>query len=103
MLEAESGRWRLTMPVMDFRPNTLPRIGSLWAYLSKDDDGNEGVCAAPIEPGGACLPLIAADQERLKSITPIAEQIARLSGMTIILVEFTTRTELREITGHSNG
>lgn len=83
-------------------PNTMPRIDKIWAYLSRDAHGNEGVCAAPMM-GLPCVPLIAADPERLKSITPIAEELARLTGMTIVLVEFGTRTELREIKGRADG
>lgn len=91
------------MPVIVAPPNTMPRIGSIWAYLSKDEKGNEGVCAGPIEPFGMLVPLIAADPERLASITPIAERIAAATGLTIVLVEFTTRTELREIKGRADG
>jgi hypothetical protein len=91
------------MTVVLTPPNTMPRINSVFAYLSVDKDGSEGVCAAPIGPGGTLVPLIAADQERLKSITPWAEKIAEVTGMTIVLVEFTTRVEHREITGRSDG
>lgn len=84
-------------------PNVMPRINSLWVYLSRDKDGNEGLCAAPVGPGGMILPLIAADPERLKLITPLAEQLAKFTGMTIVLVEFTTRADLREITGPTQG
>ncbi|MCC6172098.1 MAG: hypothetical protein IT481_08720 [Gammaproteobacteria bacterium] len=82
-------------------PNTLRRIHRMFAYLSKDAAGNEGVCAGPM--GGLPLvPLIAADEERLASLTPIAEQIAAATGMTIVLVEFTGRIEHRTITGRSD-
>jgi len=91
------------MPVIVTPPNVMPHVGSLWAYLSRDADGNEGLCAAPIGPLGSIVPLIAADPERLKSITPIAESIAKLTGMTIVLVEFTTRVNVREITGPAQG
>jgi hypothetical protein len=91
------------MTVVFTPPNTLPRIDGVWAYLSVDADGNEGVCAAPIGPGGMCVPLIAADEARLKSLTPIAEQLAKFTGMTIKLVRFGTREELREIRGNANG
>jgi hypothetical protein len=70
------------MTVVLTPPNTMPRINSVFAYLSVDKDGSEGVCAAPIGPGGTWMPLIAADADRLKSITPVAEQVARESGMT---------------------
>lgn len=76
--------------------NTMPRIDKIWAFLSIDPvDGNEGVCAATI--GGTLMPLIAADPARLKALEPIARQLAKASGNTIKLVEFSTRTEVREI------
>lgn len=80
-------------------PNVLPRIEAVYAYLSVDAAGNEGVCAGPIGPGGMLLPLIAADEARLESITPFAAQLARFTGMTIRLVKFTAREDLRDITG----
>lgn len=91
------------MTVLLAPPNILPHIGSIFAYLSVDERGNEGVCAAPIGPGGMTITLIAADRDRLVSITPVAESLAAMFGMTIKLVEFTTRVELREITGPTNG
>ena len=84
--------------------NTMPRIDKMWAFLSVDpDDGNEGVCAATLSPLLGPVPLIAADEARLKSLTPIAEEIARLSGKEIVLVEFSTRTELRRLGGGGDG
>ena len=54
-------------------PNTMPHIGKVWAYLSKDEHGNEGVCAVFSGAFGTSLiPLIAADQVRLAALTPIA-------------------------------
>lgn len=83
--------------------NTMPHIGKVWAYLSKDENGNEGVCAVFSGPFGASLiPLIAADQIRLAAMTPIAERLARESGRTIMLVEFTSRVDVRQISGASS-
>jgi hypothetical protein len=90
-----------TEPLVVSPLNTLPRIDRLWAYLSQDGKGNEGMCAATM-PDGTLTPLIAADPVRLKCFTPIAEQLATLTGLTIVLVEFTARTELREIRGASS-
>lgn len=82
-------------------PNVQPHIDRLWAFLSVDDEGNEGVCAATL--GKIVMPLIASDKVRLSQLTPIAEEIARLTGRTIRLVEFTTRREVTEITGQRHG
>lgn len=45
--------------------NAMPHIGKIWAYLTKDANGDEGLCGAPIGPGGMMMPLIAADPKRL--------------------------------------
>lgn len=87
-------------PLVISPPNTLLSIDKLWAYVSRDADGNEGLCAASIH--GMLTPLIAADQARLSSITPIAEKVAELTGKTIVLVEFSSRTELRQIRRRSS-
>lgn len=78
--------------------NTMPRITELYAYLSVDEkDGNEGVIGAPIGPV-ACMPLIAADKERLKILGPIAQSVANRFEKSIRLVRFTKREEVGFIT-----
>ena len=83
-------------------PNTMPRIDHVWVYLSRDVNGNEGLCATVDLVRGALMPLIAADEERLKQLTPIAETLAAESGMTITLAKFTRRSDIREIRGKSS-
>jgi hypothetical protein len=76
--------------------NTMPRIESIWAFVSVDqEDGNEGVAAASF--GGVLMPLIAADEKRLAMILPIAEHIKATTGIKLKLVKFTTREEVAEI------
>jgi hypothetical protein len=78
--------------------NEMPRIDCIWAFLSVDEeDGNEGVCAAPLN--GSLMPLIAADEKRLASLWPVAEEIARLTGRVIRLVKFHNREVVRQIGG----
>jgi hypothetical protein len=75
--------------------NTMPRIESIWAFVSVDPiDGNEGVCAAPLT--GVMLPMIAADKDRLEILIPMAEYIVAQTGIKIKLVKFTTREEVHE-------
>ena len=76
--------------------NTLLRIDAIYAFVSVDEDGNEGVCAMPL-PGLGPVPMIAADAARLKSLIPMAEKLAKLSGIKIRLIKLTTRKEIREI------
>ncbi|WP_046869312.1 hypothetical protein [Microvirga massiliensis] len=77
--------------------NQLLRIDEVYAFVSVDEQGNEGLCAATI--GGVPMPLIAADADRLRSLVPVAEQLARATGMTIKLIRLKTREELRTIRG----
>lgn len=80
------------MIVVDVPPNSMPRINKLFAYLSVDENGNEGLCAGPFN--GMTLPLIAADAARLSGLSDMAEMLAKVSGRKIVLVEFTTRKDL---------
>jgi|NGEPerStandDraft_9_1074522.scaffolds.fasta_scaffold125499_2 hypothetical protein len=64
-------------------------IRDLWTYLAiYGNDGDEGIVA------WHGLPLIAADLIRLQQIRPMAEKVAKASGLSIRLVRFTTRTEI---------
>ena len=81
--------------------NTLPRIESVYVFVSVDpEDGNEGVIAAPI--GGMTMPMIAADVERLALLKPIAAEIAVAFGITVKLIRLTTREELETFFPGSN-
>jgi hypothetical protein len=83
-------------PLLIQPKNTMPRIDSIWAFVSVDpQDGNEGVCAFQI--GQHMMPMIAADPKRLKALTPLAESLALRTGMKIKLVRFTAREEVREL------
>jgi hypothetical protein len=85
---------------VDHKPKAeIPRIDCIWAYLSVDpEDGNEGIVAGVFQ--GVSLPLIAVDEERLRSLAPMAEQIARKTGRVIRLVKFTNRELIRQLGGH---
>ena len=72
--------------------NYLGRIERLWAFLSVDE-GGEGVCAAPMGGLGA-VPLIAADEARIKSIRPLAQKIVKLFGKPVRLAKFGCREDV---------
>lgn len=74
----------------------LARIEHVWAYLSTDNNG-EGIAAAPLGPL-PLVPLIAADEARMRSIRPLAEQIARVFQRPVRLVKFTQREDVEFIT-----
>jgi len=74
---------------------SLERIDHLWAWVSFDESG-EGVCAF-ITADGLAVPLIAADENRLRAMRPRAVEIARMSGKPVRLVQFTTRRDIEVI------
>lgn len=74
-------------------PNELMRIDEVYMFVSIDETG-EGVCAAPIMGADSLVPLIAADEARMKSLIPWAQKLAALSGKQVKLIKLSQRTEL---------
>ncbi len=70
------------------------RINSIWAFISSDEEG-EGVIG--VQLNDMHLPLIAADEVRLKSLRPVAEKVARETNRTVKLIRLTTREDIEEI------
>lgn len=80
--------------------NKLFYIGKLFAFISTDEQGNEGVCAFFDRYSGTMLPMIGADMDRVESLRPLAQQLAQEYAKTkrkISLVVFETRREVEEI------
>lgn len=76
----------------------IVHINEIWAFLSVDKkDKTEGVIGM-MTPNG-WVPFIAADAARLTSLMPQVEDMVRETGMTIRLVKFTNREEVRTIGG----
>ena len=73
--------------------NTLPSIGHVYVFLSKDDKGNEGVCAFST-PTGLIMPMVAADEGRLDSLRATAKKICKEANTEIRLVKFHNREEM---------
>lgn len=70
------------------------RIEHLWAWISYDDEG-EGVCGLLLN--GTWVPMIAADEDRLRSLRPRAMEVAKVSGKELRLVKFSVREDLEII------
>jgi hypothetical protein len=84
------------MTVLHSPDNELLRIDEVYLFVSLDQHG-EGVCGAPVLGPGSLVPLIAADQAKVKALLPWAREIAAMSGKPVKLAKFTTRTELMTI------
>jgi hypothetical protein len=76
-------------------PNEQLRIDEVWLFVSMDE--TEGVCAAPVMGAGSLIPLIAADEERMKALIPWAKKLAELSGKQVKLIKLSQRSELMTI------
>lgn len=63
------------------------RIGNLTAWLSVDEQDEEGV-AAFRAPDGMWMPLIASDSKRREELTAIARGVAERSGRDVYEVQF---------------
>lgn len=76
-------------------PNHLLRIDEVWAFISKDEEGHEGLCA--IQTLDGWMPLIAADKERLESLRSEAKKLAEHTPNDIVLCRFHNREEVEII------
>lgn len=70
------------------------RIDEMFAYIATDETG-EGIPAMPIS--GTTMPLVGADRERMESLRPYAERLAKMAGKKFKLVRFSVREDLEEI------
>lgn len=75
----------------------MPRVEELYAYIAHDNDDpeDEGVTAFKLE--GIWLPMVGADEARMKSLKGQAQMIANTTGHKITLVRFSTKTVLETI------
>lgn len=73
------------------------RIAKLHAYVAIDENGEEGVCAAYNHATNTWMPMVCADEARIKSFRPIAENMAKKFGRPIKLVCFTVRKDVEVI------
>lgn len=70
------------------------RIEQMYAFVALDpEDDTEGV-PAYTAPNGMMMPLVGADMTRVESLRPVAQELARVTGVRITLCRFEVRTEL---------
>lgn len=73
------------------------RIEAVHVFAAVDPkDGDEGIAGA-LGRDGKWVPFIAADEERLRSIRPLAEAVGRALGVEMRLLRFSVREELEVI------
>lgn len=71
------------------------KIKTLMAFVSEDANGDEVIAAFKTELGW--MPMIGADENRIKSLRPMALDLYLHTGIPIKLVRFTTREEIDSI------
>lgn len=87
----------------DWKPATGQRIERLFAWVSIDPDGGEGVMAVNMMIAGrpTLVPLVGADMDRVESYREIAEMVARKTGLPARLIEFGSRQEVSDGVAHA--
>lgn len=67
----------------------MQAIEKLYAFLSVSPDGAEGILA--FHTGETWMPMVGANMERMNSLRAFAYETSVLSGVTVVLAEFTNR------------
>ncbi len=81
----------------------MPKIEVMYAYIAheKGDPDDEGLTAFKMPAMGfkpeQWAPMVGADEARMASIKPIAQELANTTGQKITLVKFSVRTDLETI------
>ena len=74
--------------------NHLDEIQTLWAVVSVDERGKEGLCGYPM-PGSLSMPMIGADPDNLARLIQMAQQLGKLTNKQLKLIKLTTREVVR--------
>ena len=69
------------------------RIETISAYIVVDDDGSEGILGT--WSGSGWFPMVGADEERMKSLEPLAQEWANELKKTVTLAKFSIRTNIK--------
>lgn len=80
-------------------PKNAQKIESVWAFISQDEDGMEGIIGAPIGGSNTLIPLLGSDEKLLETLKPVAAYIATLTKKKIHLIKFHQREDCGEIRG----
>lgn len=78
-------------------PCNKETIDNLYAFISVDENGNEGILGASLPPGQV-LPLVFSDMSLSDKMRDIAKGIAVHTDKTIKLVKFSNKEYVEDIT-----
>lgn len=73
----------------------MPKIDKLTAYVAIGENGadDEGVMAY-FQPGHGWIPMVGGDQERVRSLLPIAEKLSAATQKPYRVLEFSVRRDV---------
>jgi len=72
-------------------------IEKMFAFVSVDKNGNEGVIATTLPGMGPIItPLMGADMKMMERLYPIAKEISQISGAPFKVLEFCIRTDITD-------
>lgn len=74
----------------------MPKIERMFAFITEDEPGSEGIIGAQTYSGW--MPLVGADMKRVESLRPIAQATATATGKSVALVLFEVRKVVEIIT-----
>lgn len=74
----------------------MPLITELFAFISEDEPGDEGIIGMNM-PDGTWYPFIGANMDRVVSLKPFADKIAAISGKPYKIAKF----EMKEVVYHN--
>lgn len=85
------------MFILDHRPGRNQSASQLWAYVTIDKEGNEGLCGANV--GGQWLPMTFTRWDLVERFRPCAIEAAAAApqGTRIVLRSYSQATDLEEI------
>lgn len=76
-------------------PQNEAKIERLYAFLSVDEDGKNGIVAAAL-PGVGSTPMVTGKRSVAKGMIPFAQEVADRTGLTVSLYVF-ARVEGEEL------
>lgn len=71
------------------------KITTIHAFVATEDDGTDGIIGEYM--GGGWMPFVCADEARVDSLRPIAQQIVKQLKKPVKLVRFSVREDLEDI------
>lgn len=67
-------------------------ISTVTAFVSVDKDGNEGIIGQLTNAGW--MPFVCADEERIKSLLPLAVDLEKATGIPFRILQFSTKEDV---------